>query len=246
MKESYKMNQQLVTILDLDAPSTEGKQFDISDLEFPRLQLIRPNSRQLKKTEADYSKEAKQGMFYNSLTKEIYDPDAKEILFIPVVFKQLIALLAPPLIPGQMGDYVATVSAGDVQFSFDAEQKKQVVTSGINVKGPDGEDISSAGLFADVRDQFSGILLYDGTAQPIILTLKGKSKQIASKKLKSMIAMHDEAIYAHMYSLTSVPTQSMNGDILIEDFKYSAPTSSLGEPMLSKVLGILEMVRRAK
>lgn len=232
--------------VDLTATSAEGKSFDFGDLELPRLQLIRPNSRQLKKGEADYSKEAKQGMFYNSLTKEIYDPDSVEILFIPVVFKQLIALLAPPLIQGAMGDYVATVGPNDVQLKYDADLRKNIVVAGINVKGPQSEEeVPTVGLIADVRDQFSGVLIYDNKPQPIILTLKGKSKQIAGRKLKSMISMQKEAIYAHAYSLTSVPTQSANGDILIEDFKYARPTRDLGDVMVPEVVGIIEMIRGA-
>ena len=103
----------------------------------------------------------------------------------------------------------------------------------------------TVGLIADVRDQFSGVLIYDNKPQPIILTLKGKSKQIAGRKLKSMISMQKEAIYAHAYSLTSVPTQSANGDILIEDFKYARPTRDLGDAMVPEVVGIIEMIRGA-
>lgn len=233
----------IVNRVDLDAASTEGKSFDFGDLEFPRLQLIRPNSRQLKKGEADYSKDAKQGMFYNSLTKEVYDPDEKEILFIPVNYKQLIALLAPPLVQGAMGDYVATVGPNDVQLKYDADLRKNIVVAGINVRGANEDaEIPSVGLYADVRDQFSGVLIYGGEKpQPVILTLKGKSKQIAGRKLKSMISMQKEAIYAHAYSLTSVPAQSVNGDILIEDFKYARPTKDLD--LVSDVVSIIERIR---
>ena len=242
------MNTEITVInkVDLSAASTEGKSFDFRDLELPRLQLIRPNSRQLKKGEADYSKEAKQGMFYNSLTKEIYDPDTQDILFIPVVYKQIIALLTQPTLPGAMGDYVATVGPNDVQLKYDAELRKNIVVAGINVMGPQEEkEIPTVGLLADVRDQFSGVLIYDNKPQPIILTLKGKSKQVAGRKLKSMISMQKEAIYAHSYLLTSVPTQSANGDILIEEFKYFLPTRDLGDDLVPEVVGVIEMIRGA-
>lgn len=231
----------LDNVIDLAAVSTEGKNFDFGELELPRLQLIRPNSRQLKKGEADYNKDAKQGMFYNSLTKEVYDPDESELLFIPVNYKQLIALLTIPTIPGQQGDYVATVGPNDVQLQYNPEVKKTLVVAGINVKGPDGEEINSAGLAADARDSFSGIIVFKGRPQPVILTLKGKSKQVAGKKLKSMIAMQKEAIYAHAYKLNAGFTTSVNGDILVEEFKYGKPTAELDN--VAAILPLIEMLR---
>lgn len=231
-----------VQTVDLFSASTEGKNFRAEELEIPRLQIIRPNSRQLKKGEADYNKQAKQGMFFNSVTKELYDPDESDIVFIPVSIKQIVALTTKPLSPDAPGDYVTSVQADSVQFQYDKTIGKSVVLAGAQITVSDTQ-VSPVGLIADVRDSISAVIVYKSRVQPVILTLKGKSRQVTGKKLKSMISMQKEAIFAHAYKLGATFVMGSKGDILVEDFTYISPTRELPQEILEDVKSLIGFLR---
>jgi len=170
---------------------------DKDSFAIPFLAVIQKMSPQVDEAEAEYIEDARPGMLFNSVTNELFD--GKEgVIFLPCAFQRRFIRWAPR---GKGGGFKGEMTPED---AFELEQRDEVVNDSGRLYYPDkdGEiDPDENDFLADTRNHF-GILLHDGQAVPVVLSLA--STQI--KKSKQMMTLLNGVKVAGKNGLVTPPT----------------------------------------
>lgn len=167
----------------------EGKEgVGQGDLIVPRLSLAQAMTPELKKTNENYNPDLEEGLFFNSVTGEIY---GDSVTVIPLhFFKQYIEF-------GGDRNIVKMYSNGEVpspsELAFNNGQKP---------------------LVTEFKNRMSLILKEDGTIQPIVVSFKSTGLK-AAKQWNYLIAEKNLPAYAYTYKLASKAKSGDKGEYQI-------------------------------
>lgn len=185
-------NTTLETIPDYlkaDAGNRDGKEgVGQSDLLVPRLSLAQAMTPELKKSNENYNPGLEEGLFFNSVTGEIYG-DA--VTVIPLhFFKNFI-------------EFKTKEEGGGVRRVY-----------GMGEFPPASDLLFNNGvkpLCTEFKNRMSLILKEDGNVQPIVVSFKSTGLK-AAKQWNYLIAEKNLPAYAYTYRLTSKSKVGRTGD----------------------------------
>lgn len=177
---------------------------DSNAYAIPFLTILQSMSPQCKKSDGAYIKGAEEGMFYNSVSQEIFDGLAG-VTVIPCYFKRSFIKWAPR---DSGGGFKGELMASDPQVSAGRLDK-------------DGRLIDNEGnLLADTRTHYVLVVDKDGGYQPSVISLASsqikKSRQWMSKmngiKMQRADGSHyTPAMFSHQYRITTTPESNDKG-----------------------------------
>lgn len=183
-----------------------GAGFENADAQayaIPFLIILQAMSPQCKKSDGAYIKGAEEGMFYNTVTQELFPGDVG-VEVIPCYYKRSFIRWAPR---DAGGGYKGEFAPNDpiVATATGGERGNQL---------PDGDTL------ADTRTHYVLLLKADGSYAPAVVSLTStqvrKSRQWMSKmegiKFKNAAGqLYTPPMYSHVYRLTTVPEQNDQG-----------------------------------
>lgn len=177
---------------------------DSNAYAIPFLSILQSMSPQCKKSDGAYIKGAEEGMFYNSVSQEIFDGN-EGVTVIPCYFKRSFIKWAPR---ESGGGFKGELMPSDPQIAEGNTDK-------------DGRLIDSEGnLLADTRTHYVLVVDKDGSYQPAVISLASsqikKSRNWMSKmngiKLQRADGSHyTPAMFSHQYRITTVPESNDKG-----------------------------------
>lgn len=167
----------------------------------PFLQILQSGSPQCKKSDGAYIKGAEEGMFFNTVTQEVYDGD-KGIVVIPCHYTN------------RFVEWKARESGG----GFVAEHLPSDAPA--TTKDDKGRDVTGHGTnIVDTRNHYVLICAEDGTLSPALIAMAStqmkKSKQWMSQmqgyKIKTPTGFVAAPMMSRKYRLTTVPESNDKG-----------------------------------
>jgi len=177
---------------------------DSTAYAIPFLSILQSMSPQCKKSDGAYIKGAEEGMFYNSVSQEIFD-GAAGVTVIPCYFKRSFIKWAPRDSGGGFKGEVMPSDPIVAAAKADADGK---------LYDPEGN------LLADTRTHYVLVVDKDGGYQPAVISLSSsqikKSRNWMSKmngiKMQRADGSHyTPAMFSHQYRITTVPESNDKG-----------------------------------
>ena len=176
---------------------------DANAYAIPFISILQAMSPQCKKSDGAYIKGAEEGMFFNSVTQEIFPGDTG-IIALPCYYKRVFLEWAPRETGG----------------GFKGEHLPSDPIVSTTVRGDKGDILPNGNLLADTRVHYVLIVKDDGTYSPAVISLSStqmkKSRQWMSKMEGIKFKRADGTLYtppmfSHTYHLTTVPEQNDKG-----------------------------------
>lgn len=163
---------------------------EMQDLVIPRIELVQALSYCLEEGGADYIEGAKPGMFYNSVTRELYGP---QVIVCPVFFKKQYLCWKDRKKGGGFGGAYDTMQEANERLAQETEEQdaweavethQQIVL----VVNPDTHETSEAVLSC------------------------ARTKQKVSRQWNSLIRVNGFDRFSRIYELFGVDDENNNGD----------------------------------
>lgn len=217
VRKEHAVSADLATSFEEDANDGQ-QQLDADSVAIPFLTVLQKNSPQCDPDQGDYMPDAKPGMLYNTVSRELYD--GKEgVKFVLCAFKRTFLQWAAREVGGGFrGEHTpeAVVKMRDQGILVDMENRLYVADDNGNVNPKKNDKV------ADTRVNY--ILILDentGAAQQAVLSLSStqikKSKQLNSLWVNQKLDRADgskytPACYAHVFSVTTIPESNEKGN----------------------------------
>lgn len=172
---------------------------DVSDLIIPRLGQVQSLSPQRKKNDPAYIEGAEEGMFFNTVTNEVY---GAEVYFIPVQFtKEWLIWRTQDAGGGFMGSFESELEAVTEFKEKDYDEDYEIV-----------DTMNHYGLIFNTQDSVSEICCS-----------MAKSKAKISRQLNTLVKMNGSDRFSRVYKISSIEDQNKQG----KDF-FNMKVTSLG------------------
>lgn len=191
-----------LTTMGIDIGADGGSGMEGTDSEsfaIPFLRVLQKNSPQVEEGDASYVPGAKPGMFFNSVTGELFD-GGTGVRFVPAAYQRRFIKWAPRgAKQGFLGEYTPEDVAAMRERGEIAEERGKLL-----VPTNDGEvDAEQCERFVDTRSHFGLALSEDGTPSQVLLPLT--STQIKKSK-KMLAALQQMKVKAANGKLVTPPT----------------------------------------
>jgi len=186
------------------------------DLTIPRLSLVQDLSPQRKKSEPEYIEGAEEGMYFNSVSEELY---GENLIFVPVFFaKEWIIWKMQDAGGGFMGVYGSEQEAQDefADKDYDLEEYEIVDTA-----------------------QHFGLIIHENRVEEIVVSM-AKSKMKVNRALNSMIRLNGGDRFSRAYKVTSIVDENNVGQKYF-NMKFS-PLGFVSEEVYKKAEELYESV----
>ena len=157
------------------------------DLTIPRLSLIQDLSPQRKKSEPEYIEGAEEGMYFNSVSSELY---GDSVIFVPVFFAK------------EWNIWKMMDAGGGFAGSFDSEKAAQ---DKWNEEGYDPDEYE----IVDTAQHF-GLIVHEDHIEEIVISM-AKSKMKVNRALNSMIRLNGGDRFSRAFKITSVVDENNVG-----------------------------------
>ena len=176
---------------------------DATAYAIPFLSILQSGSPQVKKSDGAYIKGAEEGMFFNSVTNDIFD-GAGGLEVIPCYYKRVYLKWAPRDSGGGFGG----------EFLPSDPIVATVVKTDKGDICPDGD------FLADTRVHYVLLVKPDGTFQPAVISMASTqvkksrtwmSKMEGIKFKRADGTLFTPPMYSHVYKLTTVPEKNDQG-----------------------------------
>lgn len=158
----------------------------LEDMLVPRLELVQPLSPCKDEDGPDYIEGAKDGMIFNTVTRELY---GKAVWFSPVMFRRQYLLFRSRKAGGGFRGSFPTMAAAE------AARREQ--------EDPNNHEVVEA------AEHFV-LTMHDNQVQPAMLTCT-KTKLKVSRQLNSLVRLRGEDSWATAYELGTVKQQNDKG-----------------------------------
>lgn len=167
----------------------------------PFLTILQSGSPQCKRSEGAYVKGAAEGMFFNSVTGEIYDGD-KGIVVVPCYFNQT------------FNEWTPRDSGGGIVGVYNAVDGEEYLTT--CKKNDKNQDVLPSGnILADTRNHYLLLVKEDGTIEPVFMPLGStqikKSKRWMTLMQNIKMGHFNAPMFSQSYHLTTVPESNDKG-----------------------------------
>lgn len=165
------------------------------DLTIPRLSLIQDLSPQRKKSDPEYIDGAEEGMFFNTVSKELY---GESVTFIPCFFTKEWNIWKTVKAGGGFCGSFATQEEAEAEFANEEYANK------VDKEGNCEYEIVDTA-------QHYGLVLHEDRAPEEIVISMTKSKMKVNRNFNSMIRLNGGDRFSRAYKITSVPDQNSAG-----------------------------------
>lgn len=211
----------------IDLSSTIGEGFeetDASSFAIPFLKVLQSMSAQCKRSNAEYIEGAYEGMFYNTVTGEVFDGTVG-LQFIPVHFRR------------KMLEWQGTLDeGGGLVAQHDAAAGEALLAQ--CTRDSDGNDrLPNNHIIQDVREHY-GLFIHPVTKMiiPVVLSLASTQIKKSKRFMSNMGAMkrnpmqpRPDASYTHVYKLTTVPEKKDTFDFFGINIAHSCGIEDAAE-----------------
>lgn len=171
---------------------------DSSDLIIPRLGQVQSISPQRKKNDPAYIEGAEDGMFFNTVTNELY---GLEVYFIPVYFmKEWLIWKQQAAGGGFQGSFESELAAGQ-EYADQGYDKETFTVKGVELPAYEIVDtMNHFGLIFNKMDHVSEISCS-----------MSKSKAKISRQLNTLVRMHGGDRFSRVYKIVAIEDQNKEG-----------------------------------
>jgi hypothetical protein len=231
-KDVAKKEGAALAVIDFTADAGAG--FEDSDQKsyaIPFLSVLQSGSPQCKRAKGEYVEGAQEGMFFNSVSQELFD--GKEgVVLLPCHYTRT------------FNEWTPRDSGGGLVAVHDAATGEAMLAD--CSKGPKGEDILPNGhILADTRNHYVLIIKPDGSYEPAFMPLGStqikKSKRWMTLMNNIRIGGQIAPMFSQLYRFTTVPESNDKGDWFGVDFKHIGAVSDIAHYTAAKQFR--EMVR---
>lgn len=210
------------------------------DLAIPFLVILQANSPQCKRSDGAYVEGAAEGMLYNSVTKEVYDPVKKPLIVIPCAYDRNFVEWK---IRENGGGFVAQHSV-----------EKGIAMQAECMRDDKNRDITKAGnQLNDTRTFF--VLIYneeEGHASPALLSMTStqikKAKQWLMQqnllKLRGPHGSYTPPMYASKWRVTTVPESNDRGSWMGWAFEHVGYLKGPKDPVFIEAQKLADSVAK--
>lgn len=191
---------------------------DESSFAIPFLRVLQSNSPQVNEDEPEYIEGAKAGMFFNTVTNQLFDGRNKGVVFLACAFKRAFIHWGP-----------RGADEGGFKGEMSPEEAAKLEANGtvVNEKGrlvypkDDGTvDSKKCDFLSDTRSHFGLIIHDDGLPERVLLALSStqikKSKQLMTMlnnvKVTTKNGMQTPPTWLSRIRLKSVPESNSEGN----------------------------------
>lgn len=188
-----------------------------NDLIIPRLEVVQSLSTVRKKNSPEYIEGAEEGMFYNSVTRELY---GSEVVVVPILFIKECLVWRDRKLGGGFGGAHITEEEARARIS--------------EMSNPDEWEVVLT------HQHFCLIVKADGTKEEAVVSMS-KSKLKVSKKFNSLIRINGGDRFSRRYKLRGVIAENNQG----QEF-YTLDVLNVGfvdEPTYRHAEKIYELLR---
>jgi len=208
------------------------------DIALPRIRILQSTSKQLKKSETEYIKEAEEGDIFNTLTREVV-PGDKGILFVPV--KRRVVYL----------EWRAVDAGGGLLNNFGEDpteyNKYPKNEKGAHMTGPDTEIVKTYDTFGYVinpeTNSFSEVLISMSKTQV-------KKMRRFNALIRSLTANgRTLPEYAGVYKLITVPEKNETNSWFNWEMScvgYTLGIPKIGQSVYDAAKKFAEMIAESK
>jgi hypothetical protein len=205
-----KQNGAMTTADDNDFSGFAGEGFqglNKDDLAIPFLTILQSGSPQVKRSEGEYIPGAAEGMLFNSVTREIYDPVADHIFIVPCAYDRYFV------------EWRIRENGGGFKGQHSVDEGETLLTKAMR-DDKNRDIIENGNQLNDTRTFY--VMIYnaeEGTASPALITMTStqikKSKQWLMQqnllKLRGPNGPYTPPMYASKWRVTTVPESNEKG-----------------------------------
>lgn len=182
------------------------EQADKDAYAIPFLNILQSGSPQCKKSDGAYIKGAEEGMLFNNVAELVYDGD-DGVAIIPVYYQRVFIEWKPR---DSGGGFVAEHSAADGQDLL-----------GQCFKNDKNQDtLPNGNLLVDTRNHYALMVLPDGSATPVVISLTSTQLKKSRKWMSVMQGIkltrgdgsaYTPPMFSHSYTASTVPESNDQG-----------------------------------
>jgi hypothetical protein len=205
-----KPNGAMTTATDNDFSGFAGEGFEGAtkdDLAIPFLTILQSNSPQVKRSEGEYIEGAAEGMLFNSVTKELYDPVKTPLYIIPCAYERYFI------------EWRIRENGGGFKGQHSVEEGEKLLEKAMR-DDKNRDIIESGNQLNDTRTFY--VMIYneaEGVATPALITMTStqikKAKQWYMQqnllRLKGPNGPYRPPMYASKWRVTTVPESNEKG-----------------------------------
>jgi len=158
------------------------------DLTIPRLGLIQDLSPQRKKNEPEYIPGAEEGLYFNSVSNELY---GESLVFVPVFFTK------------EWNIWKLSDAGGGFFGSYPSEQEAQAEFEKQDYNPEEYEIVDTA--------QHFGLIIHEGRPPEDIVISMTKSKMKVNRSLNSMIRLNGGDRFSRAFKITCIDDENNVG-----------------------------------
>jgi hypothetical protein len=197
------------------------------DLAIPFLTILQSGSPQVKRSEGEFIEGAFEGMLFNSVTKEVYDPVKTPLLIVPCAYDRYFI------------EWRLRENGGGFKGQHSVEEGEELLTKA--TRDDKNRDIIETGnQLNDTRTFF--VMVYneaEGYATPALITMTStqikKAKQWYMQqnmlKLKGPNGPYTPPMYASKWRVTTVPESNERGSWMGWAFEHAGYLKGPQDPV---------------
>ena len=207
----------LPAVIDFGADAGAGfEETDQSSFAIPFFTVLQSGSPQCKKSDGAYIKGAEEGMLYNNVSQEIFDPE-DGITVVPCHYSRT------------FNEWKTRDDGGGLVAVHTAAEGEALLST--CHKGEKGEDLTPDGTqLVDTRNHYVLLVKDDGSFEPVFMPLS--STQITPSR-RWMTMMNNIRIngqvapmFSQLYTVNTIPKSNDKGSWYVVDFKHKEQISS--------------------
>jgi len=225
-----KPNGAMTTATDNDFSGFAGDGFEGAtkdDLAIPFLTILQSNSPQVKRSEGEYIEGAAEGMLFNSVTKELYDPVKTPLFIVPCAYDRYFV------------EWRLREQGGGFKGQHSVEEGEELLTKATR-DDKNRDIIPSGNQLNDTRTFY--VMIYkeaEGYATPALITMTStqikKAKQWYMQqnmlRLKGPSGPYRPPMYASKWRVTTVPESNEKGSWMGWAFEHAGYLKGPQDPV---------------
>lgn len=169
-------------------PARGSENVSTDDIQLPRVDVIQALSPQIKKSDPSYIQGAEQGVFFNTLTSDLY---GGEVTFIPVYYRKQ-----------WLNWYDRKKSEGGLAGVFESAAEADAA----RIAHEDAAKLETV----ETAEHLVLVITEDGPVEALISMAKSKMK--CNRKLNSLIKLNGGDRFSRRYKLTAFEDSGQGGD----------------------------------
>lgn len=173
----------------------------------PFLAILQSNSPQCKKSEGEHIEGAQEGMFFNTVSAELFDPEEVECYVIPCHYSRSFV------------EWTPRESGGGFVAQYNVEDGQELLATA--TRDDTNKDVLPNGNYlVDTRSHYCLFVTKNGEAQPVVLSFSSTQMKKSRKWMTVMSNIRmkradgstfNPPMFSHMYRIETVPESNDKG-----------------------------------